>query len=285
MISDLEILVAERAGYSDTSYGATEMGSIDIMGPRAKQDGMFWWKEDTLVLSKLLEGYSPSSSAARNCNVTDVLVSIIKRSLQLSSIIAFATNPIEDPTEAILECLLLELNINTLIQIGLQYDKYSICANDGALKILGKLLEIHLRSDDDSDEYSEDAEEPKRELITHQTQRILKAVVHALPHIGDVLICRTFPGQMPSLNGNEVPRLGFIRLRLIEIISTLCLSKTDKIDQALVASNVINNILDIFFTYENHSLMQMVVAGMIEYIFEQGIFLYAIIQIYIFFLF
>jgi hypothetical protein len=204
--------------------------------------------------------------------MTDILVSIVRRSLQLTSVVAFASYPIDDPTEPLLECILYQKNIDLLMTVGLDTtNHYNLSAGEGTLRILGKLLEIHVRCDDDSDDGSVDGDdEPRREMISYQTLRILKAVVTSLPRIQQILRDHDSPGLMCNMNGEVAPRLGFIRLRLLVIISTLALSKTDKIDKILIESNILADILDIFFKYEHHSFMQMVVAGMMEYILEQG---------------
>jgi hypothetical protein len=156
------------------------------------------------------------------------------------------------------------------IAIG-QRESYSQSASEGALRVICKLLEIRIRTDEDSEnEAGSEENEADKESFSRQAQRILKLSLDHLGTVCDILRARDGSNNIAFVNGRTEEPLGVVRLRLIELISTLLLAKFPKVDSAVISSGALSLILDSFVVYENHSIMQMGVASMLEYLLEQG---------------
>jgi hypothetical protein len=104
VLSEMELILADRAGYRDNSEVDEDSFAslIDTtLQPKAKIDGKYWWQDSTCIMKQLFDSWGEHHTIARHQNVTDILLSIAKRALQIN-VIGLASVQlltIEDPTE------------------------------------------------------------------------------------------------------------------------------------------------------------------------------------------
>ncbi|EFC45663.1 SAPS domain-containing protein [Naegleria gruberi] len=231
---------------AETNRSAKQQLKLRLMDAKDNSDAtniikqsVQWWT-DSGVPFKLIEKLSPEHSSDCHINVTKILSEIIRRSLQYNLDIQ-KLNPLA--TSILSDSVLCKL-MDTLLE-------NNDVLNEG-------IALLHTLIDTSVDLMDADFDE--------QLPSAIKVILTKLPQLVKLL---ENPPTQPSLTltfGTLSPPLGETRLKVVEFLSSLYHIRCELVEKALISSNVLGVVINLFFQYEFNNMLHNLLLNIISFI-------------------
>ncbi|TDH67435.1 hypothetical protein CCR75_009393 [Bremia lactucae] len=220
------------------------------------------WQSDPLVVDLVLDIVADSHAENdAQTHAAEVLVDIIHSGSQIQS--TEPTSPVSSSAPVsfvLLEYLESQRMVEKLVSLAVPSNDTSLTGKSsmlGAMAILSALLSR--------------ATNAQYTCATEIVPPVVACLVEKMPDLCEVLTASNLDIEtIRNQRHEQVPRLGFRRLKTVHVVGLLVQSKYHAVDQAFQAYPVISCCLDLFFQFELVNLLHTEVETMVVGILESG---------------